>query len=105
MKTKVLPSGHREVALTVLELEDDLHYWIVMEAAEDVGDEVLSFRPLDSSPRGYKTYAQAAAHGAAAMQILRHSRQSMRPCRETARAGVSETVLPAARREYRADCA
>jgi len=69
LDTKV--SSPTDAALTVLELEPGEFHWIIMEPVEATDDEFMSYRPVDSSSGGYPSYAQALAHGSAAMRLMR----------------------------------
>jgi len=64
-------SNPPDAALTVLELEPGEFHWIIMVPVDAADDELMSYRPVDSSPRGYPSYAQALAHGSAALRLMR----------------------------------
>jgi len=60
----------RNIALTVQELEPGEFHWVLMEAVETGGDDVLSYQPLESSSLHFTTYANALVAGLAAMRRL-----------------------------------
>ena len=57
-----------ELALTVLEMERGEFHWILLEPAEAGDEDIMRFRPVDSSPHGYDSYQTALAHGSIAMR-------------------------------------
>lgn len=60
----------RDLALTVLELEDGQFYWVVMEAVDAESEECLSYQPVDSATTAAFDYSQALIAGAAAVRVL-----------------------------------
>jgi hypothetical protein len=60
----------RDIALTVLELEPNEYHWVLMEAVQAASEEVLEYRPIDSSTQGLPDYSEALIQGASALRVL-----------------------------------
>ncbi len=60
----------RDLALTVLELEEAQFYWVVMEAVDADSEECLAYVPVDSATTAALDYSQSLIEGAAALRVL-----------------------------------
>lgn len=60
----------RDLALTVLELEEGEFYWVVMEAVDADSEECLAYAPVDSATTAALDYSQSLIEGAAAVRVL-----------------------------------
>ena len=66
----------RDMALTVEEREKGKFYWVLIEAFEDDGSEVLHYRRVRSAATPQESYSSALALGAAALRRLVQARPS-----------------------------
>lgn len=67
-----MPS-HRNIALTVHELEEGEFYWVLMEAAEGDaagGNARHVYEPLEAAPEPYASYSNALVAGVAVLRRL-----------------------------------
>jgi hypothetical protein len=60
----------RDIALTVLELEPHEFHWVLMEAVQAASEDILEYRPIDSSTQGLPDYSEALIQGASALRVL-----------------------------------
>ena len=61
---------HRDLALTVIQLEFNEYHWVLMEPVEANSEEVLCYTPIDSSAKPFGNYAEALIAGAVAVRQL-----------------------------------
>lgn len=59
-----------ELALTVEERNPGQFYWVVLEAAEDGGQDVLVYRRVEMAARAQPSYADALVVGASVVRRL-----------------------------------
>jgi hypothetical protein len=60
----------RDLALTVLELDEAQFHWVLLEAVEADVDDSLVYRPVDSSTIPFDDYAGALVHGTVALRSI-----------------------------------
>ena len=60
----------RDMALTIEEREEGKFYWVLIEAFDDEGSEILQYRRFKSAAAPQATYSSALALGAAALRRL-----------------------------------
>ncbi|MDM0109358.1 hypothetical protein QTH97_30830 [Variovorax sp. J22R24] len=60
----------RDLALTVLELEEGQFFWVVMEAVDAESEECLTYAPVDPATTAALDYSQSLIEGAAAVRAL-----------------------------------
>ncbi|WP_077002671.1 hypothetical protein [Variovorax sp. KK3] len=70
----------QDMALTIEERDKGSYYWVLIEAIEDDGSEVLHYRHARSATTPQPSYSSALALGAAA---LRQARERPRPVTES----------------------
>ena len=61
---------HRDLALTVIQLELNEFHWVLMEPVEAASEEVLCYTPVDSSAKPFSDYAEALIAGAVAVRQM-----------------------------------
>jgi hypothetical protein len=61
---------HRDLALTVIQLEFNEFHWVLMEPVEVSGEDVLCYSPVDSSAKPFGEYGEALIAGAVALRQL-----------------------------------
>lgn len=61
---------HRDLALTVIQLERNEFHWVLMEPMEATSEDVLCYTPVDSSARPCRDYAEALIAGAVALRQM-----------------------------------
>ena len=61
---------HRDLALTVIQLEFNEFHWVLMEPVEATSEDVLCYTPVDSSAKPFGDYAEALIAGAVAVRQL-----------------------------------
>lgn len=61
---------HRDLALTVIQLELNEYHWVLMEPIEVASEELLCYTPVDSSAKAFGDYAQALIAGAVAVRQM-----------------------------------
>ena len=64
----------RDMALTIEEREKGKFYWVLIEAFDDDGSEVLHYRRLRAAVTPQESYSSALALGAAALRRLAQGR-------------------------------
>ena len=60
----------RNIALTVHELETGEFHWILLEAKEQVMEEVLSYLPIEAACEPHANYANALVAGVAVIRKM-----------------------------------
>jgi hypothetical protein len=60
----------RDMALTIEEREKGQFYWVLIEAFDDEGSEILQYRRFKSATAPQESYSSALALGAAALRRL-----------------------------------
>ncbi|PNG56590.1 MULTISPECIES: hypothetical protein [unclassified Variovorax] len=60
----------RDMALTIEEREEGKFYWVLIEALDDEGSEILHYRRINSATTPQASYSSALALGAAALRRL-----------------------------------
>jgi hypothetical protein len=84
----------RDIALTVLELEPHEFHWVLMEAVQAASEDVLEYRPIDSSTQGLPDYSEALIHGASALRVLQGLAPFGKPMHPVGRAGKAGAQQP-----------
>ncbi|OUM01144.1 hypothetical protein [Variovorax sp. JS1663] len=69
----------RDMALTIEERTKGKFYWVLIEAFEDDGSEVLHYRRVRSAATPQESYSSALALGAAALRRLAQARPPADP--------------------------